>query len=174
MISKGLPGGYFRGAFGFQRWRDYDPGLFEKIRRERYLEAADSYTIMACDNSFPAIRAAQENMASAGMLGEIRIEKTAFEDWDTATNSGWLFINPPYGERMEEGDIPALYNAIGRRLKHRYSGHEAWILSGNPEALKHVGLRPGKRVELFNGPIRCRFHQYDLYEGSRKQLKANN
>ena len=168
MISKGLPGGYFRSEFGFQRWRDFDPGLFETIRRERFLPESGGLNIMACDHAFPAIRAIQDNLASAGMLGQVRLEKSSFEKWKTGTDKGLLMINPPYGERMEEEDMLAIYGSIGTQLKHRYSGHEAWILSGNPGALKHVGLKPDRRMELFNGPIRCKFHRYVLYEGSGK------
>ncbi len=69
---------------------------------------------------------------------------------------------------MEETDIQGIYRSIGSVLKHQYNGSEAWILSGNPEALKHVGLKTDKRLDLFNGPIRCKFHHYTLYEGSKK------
>ena len=124
--------------------------------------------IVACDHAFPAIRATQDNLASAGMLGQVRLEKSSFENWKPGSDRGLLIINPPYGERMEEGDMLSIYNSIGTVLKHRYSGHEAWILSGNPGALKHVGLKPERKMELFNGPIRCKFHYYTLYEGSKK------
>ena len=79
-----------------------------------------------------------------------------------------LLIPENVEERMEEADILAIYGSIGTVLKHWYSGHEAWILSGNPGALKHVGLKPDRRKDLFNGPIRCKFHHYTLYEGSKK------
>ena len=171
MISKGLPGGYFRSEFGFQRWRDYDPDLFETIRRERFIQETSNPRIMACDHAFPAIRATQDNLASSGMLGQIRVDKSSFENWKTGSDKGLLMINPPYGERMEEADILAIYGNIGTVLKHKYSGHEAWILSGNPGALKHVGLKPGRRLDLFNGPIRCKLNQYSLYEGSKKEKK---
>ena len=124
--------------------------------------------IIACDNAPPAIRAAQKNLASAGMLGQVILEKTSFEDWNVAVNKGLLIINPPYGERMEETDIQAIYRSIGNMLKHKYSGSEAWIFSGTPRALKHVGLRADKRLNLYNGPIQCKFQQYTLYEGTRK------
>ena len=45
LIAKGVPGGYYRESFGFQAWKDYDPELFESIRRERYLEVYDDFQI---------------------------------------------------------------------------------------------------------------------------------
>ena len=76
MIARGLPGGYFRSGFGFQKWKDYDPDLFESVRRERHLKAQDEFRIMASDIAFPAIRAAQQNLAGAGLLGKVELVKS--------------------------------------------------------------------------------------------------
>ncbi|MCK4748035.1 MAG: RNA methyltransferase, partial [Bacteroidales bacterium] len=170
MIARGLPGGYFRDGFGFQKWKDYDPDLFESIRRERHLKAQDDFRIMACDIAFPAIRASQQNLASAGLLGKVDLLKKAFDSWDTGLQEGILILNPPYGERMEENNLQELYKQIGDTLKQKYKGFGAWVLSGNPDALKHLGLRPGKKLTLYNGPIQCKYQYYDLYEGSRKNV----
>lgn len=172
MISKGLPGGYFRNEFGFQRWKDYNPEQFEMIRRERFLPDSGRLNIMACDHAFPAIRTAQQNLASAGMLGQIKLDRVSFEKWEVAGKEGLLMINPPYGERMDETDLTGIYSSIGTTLKHKYTGMEAWILSGNPGALKHIGLRPDKRLDLFNGPIRCKYQHYALYQGSKKAKQS--
>ncbi len=168
LMARGIPGGYFRDSFGFQSWKDYDPELFESVRRERYLKTHNDFQIFASDLSFPAIRAAQQNLASAGLLGKIKLEKVSFQNWKTGLKEGIMIMNPPYGERMEESNLLELYQDIGDTLKQNYTGFQAWVLSGNPEVLKHVGLKPGKKKVLFNGPIQCKYHYYDLYEGSRK------
>ncbi|MFC2098798.1 class I SAM-dependent RNA methyltransferase [Bacteroidota bacterium] len=170
MIARGLPGGHFRNGFGFQKWKDYDPVLFESIRRERYLTEHEKFRIYACDVAPEAIQATQQNLASAGMLGKVELKRTAFESWDIAMGEGILIMNPPYGERMEDGNLSELYRSIGDTLKQKYKGFQAWVLSGNPEALKHLGLRPEKKLSLFNGPIQCKYQKYDLYEGSRKNV----
>ncbi len=168
MIARGLPGGYYRNGFGFQKWKDYDPALFESIRRERYLKKQDDFRILACDIAFPAIRAAQQNLATAGLLGKVELLKTSFDSWNTSLKEGVLIMNPPYGERLEESNLQELYRNIGDTLKQKYTGFQAWVLSGNPGAMKHLGLRTGKKLTLYNGPIQCKYHYYDLYEGSRK------
>lgn len=168
MIAKGIPGGYYRNNFGFQKWKNYDSVLFESIRRERYLAARDDFRILASDMASSAIEATQQNLANAGLLGKVDLRKSAFESWDTGMKDGILIMNPPYGERMEETSLNELYSSIGSTLKKKYAGFKAWILSGNPEAMKNIGLRTGKRLTLYNGPIRCKYHFYDLYEGSRK------
>lgn len=168
MIAKGIPGGYYRNSFGFQKWKNYDSVLFESIRRERYLPARDDFHILACDMASSAIEATQQNLANAGLLGKVNLRKSAFESWDTGMKDGILIMNPPYGERMEETSLNELYSSIGSTLKKKYAGFNAWILSGNPGAMKNIGLRTGKRLTLYNGPIRCKYHLYDLYEGTRK------
>jgi putative N6-adenine-specific DNA methylase len=174
MIAKGLPGGYFRNEFGFQKWPDYDPVLFEAIRRERYLPETGGFSIQASDISPDAVRASQANFASAGLLGQIRIQRSDFARWDPDEKEGLVMINPPYGERLDKEKLDVLYNMIGSRLKHGFSGHVAWIFSGNPGALKHIGLKPAKKINLFNGPIECKFYKYDLYEGSKKNVNKTN
>jgi putative N6-adenine-specific DNA methylase len=168
MMAKGLPGGYFRNEFGFQHWKNYDPALYESIRRERYLPAAEAFTILACDHSFPAIRAAQNNLAGAGMLNKVKLEKVEFGTWAPGAKEGVIIMNPPYGARMQDDQLHVLYRDIGDVLKNRFPGFQAWILSGNPHALKHVALKPGQKWSLYNGPIPCKYQSYDLYRGSRK------
>jgi len=174
IMARGLPGGYYRQGFGFQAWKDYEPELFESIRKERFIEASKDTEIMACDLVFPAIRAAQQNMARAGLLGKIELVKSGFESWQLSHGTGIIIMNPPYGERMEEDDLLALYKTIGDTLKKNFTGYQAWILSGNPDAMKYVGLRTSRKLTLFNGPIKCKYHQYELYDGSKKKIDHDN
>ncbi len=170
MIARGLPGGYYRSGFGFQKWNDYEPALFEAVRREKYLEARSHFRIVGCDSAFPAIRAAQDNLARAGLLGKVQLAKTSFQSWDPGVREGILIMNPPYGERMEGFDLDELYRDIGNTLKHKFTGFRAWILSGNPGSMKHIGLKPAIKATLYNGSLPCRYQGYELYEGSRKNV----
>jgi len=87
------------------------------------------------------------------------------------SGKGMLLFNPPYGERLEEKDIIALYKMIGDVLKTKFKGYEAWMITGNPAAAKFVGLRPSKKIKLYNGQIESKFIKFELYEGSRKAKK---
>jgi leucyl-tRNA synthetase len=78
-------------------------------------------------------------------------------------------FNPPYGMRLTENDIVQLYQEIGDVLKSNWSGHQAWIITSAMDAAKFIGLRPSKRIELYNGPIEAKLLCFDLYEGSRKE-----
>jgi putative N6-adenine-specific DNA methylase len=83
-----------------------------------------------------------------------------------------IMINPPYGERLEnETDLVRLYKAIGDELKKKYTNGQAWIISSNLDALKHLGLKPSRKITLYNGALECKFECFDLYEGSKKLPK---
>ena len=86
---------------------------------------------------------------------------------------GILVINPPYGERLEEKDLVALYKGIGDTLKRNFKGYEAWVISSNQEVLKLIGLKPSKKIEVYNGSLDCRFVKFEIFEGKYKDMKKN-
>ncbi len=168
LIAGGIPAGTFRNAFAFQKWKDYDPVLFESVRKERVLPRHEDVRILACDIAASAVRATKRNLASAGISDRVNLQRKAFDAWEPGLQDGILILNPPYGERFENDQLTELYRSIGNTLKHKFAGFEAWVLSGNPGALKQLGLKAGKKISLYNGPIPCSYQYYDLYQGSRK------
>ena len=111
---------------------------------------------------------AEKNARKAGVDGYIHFQEEDFFESSGEKGEGLLVINPPYGERLEQEDITGFYREIGSRLKHFYEGFNAWVISGNLQALKYIGLKTSKKVPLFNGPKECKLHKYELYKGSRK------
>jgi len=102
------------------------------------------------------------------------VKQMDFFKLEPRTDGGLLVFNPPYGERMDPGDVVGLYEQIGDRLKFHWPGFDAWIISSNDEALRRVGLRPHKRVPVFNGALECRWVGFSMYKGSKSdQFKSN-
>jgi putative N6-adenine-specific DNA methylase len=89
------------------------------------------------------------------------------------SEEGIVIMNPPYGERIGKANIDDFYRGIGDWLKKAFTGHQAWILSSNREAMKYLGLRPHKRLVLFNGPLECQYSGFRLYRGSMKSKYRN-
>jgi len=83
-----------------------------------------------------------------------------------------MIANPPYGERLKKDDINTLYRLIGDTLKQKYDGYNAFIITGNLDAAKNIGLRTSRRIALFNGPIESRLLKFEIYRGSRKSKFA--
>jgi putative N6-adenine-specific DNA methylase len=68
-------------------------------------------------------------------------------------------FNPPYDERLDI-HMEELKN-IGDTLKKNYPGTNLG-LSPNLEALKFVGLRPSRKIKLFNASIEARLVKYEM------------
>ena len=83
-------------------------------------------------------------------------------------------LNPPYGERLIPENISELYSMIGEKLKHGFPGNTAWVLSAASESFKHIGLKPTKKIELYNGPLKCGFNCYQLFKGKLSVMKSGN
>ena len=169
LIATNTPPGLDR-SFAFERWKDFDPVLLEKIKKNANsnIKPFDG-RITGRDKDSGAVRIATHNSQRAGVEEIITFDEKDFLEEESKAENVFIVMNPPYGERLNEDEemIP-FYKEIGTKLKHFYMGGEAWIISGNLEAIKNVGLKPNKKIKLFNGPIECRLHHYQLYQGSKK------
>lgn len=169
MIAQKIPAGYYRDKFGFMNWNDFDSELWEKIKDEENANICESECeIHGSDNSQPALENALKNITNARLHRDIELHHAAMADFDFAAGPGMIIMNPPYGERMQEDDLIALYQSIGDTLKKKCSGYDAWIISSGLDAFKFIGLRPAKKMTLYNGPLECRYACFSVYEGSKK------
>lgn len=172
LLSLHIPPGDLRMEYGFQRWRDYEPELFNEISKDRKPAADEKISVYASDISADVVRLAQRHAQNAGVLKKIRFTTCHFNDLLPPPPPGLVIINPPYGERIEQQNLNGLYQQIGDRLKNNYPGYDAWIISSNAEAVKHIGLKPSPRIIVYNGQLECRFNRYSLYAGSKKTTKT--
>ena len=173
MIACNIPPNLNRKEFAFQKWSDWDNDLYEKIEASSLNKTRSfSYSITGYDKAPSAIRKAEQNISNANLNDFIKIEREDFfrtEKLDPDKSLHILF-NPPYGERLPI-DVDVFYNRIGDTLKQSYSGSQAWFITANMEALKHVGLRPSRRIKVFNGKLESKLVKYELYSGTKKVHK---
>ena len=93
-----------------------------------------------------AVEKAIQNVENAKLEDFIYIKHEDFFKTQKGGDSHLhMVFNPPYGERLDI-EMESFYGAIGSTLKHKYPGTNAWMISSNMEALKHVGLRPSRTV----------------------------
>jgi len=168
LIASNTPPQFRKSNFGFQKWKDYDDSLFRSIK-DKYKALIDyrDIDIEAYDISEDALYDCQENINGSPVFDKIKFEKKNFFHLEGAENSH-IIMNPPYDLRLKSRDIDEFYSDIGDTLKTNWQNCEAWIFSGNLPAIKNVGLRPSKKISLYNGPLPCKFYKYELYGGSRK------
>lgn len=169
MIACNIPPNLNRKEFGFEKWKDWDEELFEKIKGSVLSKMRDfHFTIRGYDTSISAVHKAKDNVENANLSEFIKIERQDFFQSEKQNERHLhMVFNPPYGERLEI-DLPEFYKNIGDTLKKNYPGTHAWFITSNPEAVKHVGLRPSRKIKLFNGALESRLLKYEVYEGSKK------
>lgn len=168
MIAMDLPAQIFRKRFGFQNWKNYDADLFSKIKEFRVnrIRQFDG-KIVGYDIDARMLNAARMNVEAAEMEDVIEIRKQNFFDSKKELFPLLMVFNPPYDERISINDDD-FYKKIGDTFKTSYPNTLAWLISSDLEAVKKIGLRPSRKIKLFNGKLETRFLQYEMYEGTKK------
>lgn len=160
-------------SFSFQTWKTYEPELWEEVVDEamKKQKVLKDFKVFGTDIDERSVEASKYNLAEAGLLQYADIQQADFYETQGPLKNYHLVFNPPYDKRLVDDYIIDSYKKIGDTLKQSFVDSEAWIISGNHQALKHLGLRASKKISLFNGPIESKFHKFEVYAGSRKQKK---
>lgn len=167
-----IPPGYYRNDFAFMRWRNYDEKLYETIFESAINRITeDKVEIQANDIDHATIKKAIRNTKNAKVDDVVSCVNQSFFDLTPSRNGGVVILNPPYGERLPVSEIEKLYQEIGDKLKKDFKNFNAWIITSSPEAIKSIGLRPSRKIQIYNGALECRYLKYELYEGSKKAKK---
>lgn len=172
LIANNIPPGYYREDFGFERWNKFMP-FEEELWNTIFDSAVNKITnheqkILGGELSPNVAKKAKENIKYAKVDDIVSIKNVAMKDFEVPAGRGVVVINPPYGERMDKDNIEELYKMMGDTFKKNFSGYDCWILSSNMEAFKHVGLRPSRKIQLYNGQLECRFMKFEMYQGTKK------
>lgn len=169
LYAKNIPSQWYRKEFGFQKWKDFDPILWQLVRTEAEEKIVDfKHEIIGYDKDFRAISSARVNILSAELTEDISLQRMAFEKIEAPAEKGIMILNPPYDERLSVKNIDELYKMMGDQFKQVFKGWEVWLISSNMEALKHIGLRPSRKIRLMNGALECKFLKFEIYEGTKK------
>lgn len=174
MIAMDLPAQIFRKRFAFQNWKNYDDELFTKIKEFRINRTKPfEGKIIGYDVDARMLNAAKINIEAAEMEDVIEVRKQNFFESKKEHFPLLMVFNPPYDERIAINDED-FYKKIGDTFKTGYPNTLAWLISSDLEAVKKIGLRPSRKVKLFNGKLETRFLQYEMYEGTKRTHKSNN
>lgn len=174
MIAMDLPAQIFRKRFAFQNWKNYDETLFNKIKEFRIERVREFHgKIVGYDIDGRMLDAARDNIESAEMEDVIEVRRENFFDTKKDMFPLLMVFNPPYDERISINDDD-FYKKIGDTFKTNYPNTLAWLISSDLDAPKKIGLRPSRKIKLFNGKLETRFLQYEMYEGTKKLHKLEN
>ncbi len=174
MIACNIPPNINRKEFAFEKWQDWDSELFDTILESLLKKTKEfHYTITGYDKAPSAVRKAQDNLINANLDEYVKIAQQDFFNSEKEVQGPLhMVFNPPYGERLDI-QMERFYREIGDTLKKNYSNTNAWFITSNLEALKFVGLRPSRKIKLFNGKLEARLVKYEMYEGSKRTKFQN-
>lgn len=168
MIALNMPPQLHRKQFGFMNWKNFDLELFNKIKDTRINRIKDfSGKIVGYDISDKALVSAKNNIEAADLSEFIELKNQDFFTSQKELFPLLVVFNPPYDERLSI-TTDHFYKNIGDTLKNNYKNTLAWFITSDLEAYKKIGLRPSRKIKIYNGKLECRFFQYDIYEGSKK------
>ena len=190
MLARNIQPGTLRGDFAFMHlkgWNAIIPGekAGESVRKrfgatpkeiwremvaqakaaERPFDDPGLPLIVGVDWEEAAVDIADRNANAAGVGQNVRFFSEDYTDTPLPKTPGILFMNPPYGERLEdEESLVPLYEGIGRWLRNDVpEGWRAWVItSSKPLSLK-IGLRTSAILPFKNGPLDCRLIGYDIH-----------
>ncbi len=166
LISLNQPPGLYRESFGFETWPNFVPDLWHGLRqdavdhRRETLEAV----VVGCDRNLAVIQQARQNAVNCGIENQIELYQQELISVEAPSDQGVLLCNPPYGERLgKETDLGEFYKLLGNVLKQRFKGWTAFVLSGNKELSRTIGLKSSQRFAVLNGSLPCQLMKYELY-----------
>ena len=176
MMANNIPAQYYReDRFAFKRWKEFNLGEWKSVKaqEDKKIGSGDfDCEIWGNDIDLQVLQQAEKNLEYAKLHKDVMLYNGSFENQEPPEGRTIIVTNPPYGERIKVEDLNAMYEQLGDTFKKRYGENcEAWLITSDFEAMKHIGLKPSKKIPLMNGQLDCRFLQFELYKGSKKASK---
>ncbi|HEY9600254.1 MAG TPA: THUMP domain-containing protein [Allocoleopsis sp.] len=161
--------GLFRQQFAFEKWSDFDEPLWNQLLKEAENSELPELKapIIGCDRDLDILNQARINAEQCGVADKVTFTQkdlSVLSLLDAPADRGVIICNPPYGERI--GDVKQLgdlYKLLGDVFKQSFKGWTAFVLTGNKELAKRVGLKASRRIPVDNGSIPCTLLKYELY-----------
>ena len=166
LIALNIAPGLFRRKFGFESWLDFDEQLWQELLTEAQNSELPNLKapIFGSDRDPNVLLQARTNAKASGIEQQITFAQTELSELEAPADCGILICNPPYGERLGDvQELGALYKTLGDILKQRFKGWTAFVLTGNKDLAKSVGLRASRRIPVYNGSLACTLLKYELY-----------
>jgi 23S rRNA (guanine2445-N2)-methyltransferase / 23S rRNA (guanine2069-N7)-methyltransferase len=176
LMAADIAPGLLRRSFGFERWCGHDATLWQRLRQEadarREAGLGATPPVHASDRDPVALSAATANVERAGIARWVALEERALADVTPPAPRGLLLTNPPYGERLDDVDLPAVFETLGHVLRTRFDGWRAAVLTPEETLGFHTGLRVTKKNKARNGPIDVVLLTFDVTPERRLRQRS--
>ena len=182
MMAYDIAPGLDRQYYGFYGWCEHREALWSEIEEEAEALREENlknkqFKIMGSDLASQTIRIAEANIERAGLEDQIEVKQgnainfslQNFSLSDCDVSNGLIVFNPPYGERLNQGEEERLketFKAVGENLKQNFEGWDLAIISSAPDMIKSIGIRSYKRYKMFNGALPADVLKFHIVEAS--------
>jgi 23S rRNA (guanine2445-N2)-methyltransferase / 23S rRNA (guanine2069-N7)-methyltransferase len=175
MIAYSIPPGKFKHDYGFFHWKGHDKSLWKQVKREAIEQEKDpskrKLPIFGFDKDEKSIEAAKSNAEIAGLAEVLHFDTKSIEEalliQSLRKRNGLIAVNPPYGERLVEPQLKAVYARLGITAKKYYPGWKLTVLTSSKDLAKSIGLRATKVHTLYNGPLKSVLVHIHITEDNR-------
>lgn len=174
LLATGIPSNIERQHYAFKNFANFNAELWEEIYNASVKRvSALPCRIIGSDVSDEMVTKTRRNLRALPIGRFVETSVQSFEQVKCPEEKGVLVSNPPYGERMGE-NIEEMYEELGNWMKNEMKGFDCWILSASESGFKSLGLKPDRKIRLYNGELECSFRKYSVYEGTKKIHKLTN
>ncbi len=164
-MASQTPSQAYREHWHFMNRRDYDRRLWKDVVASAKKKSAPEATrFYASDIDSDAIYNTSINVKNSPIDASPHLWTADFFKIYMGAKPGWVFMNPPYNERLTLDQSIGWHMKVGKVLRERYGGWNICIMSGDQEALKHLGLKANKKIELYNGAIPIMVYFIDIFD----------
>jgi 23S rRNA (guanine2445-N2)-methyltransferase / 23S rRNA (guanine2069-N7)-methyltransferase len=175
MMAYDIAPGLLRSYFGCLKWLLHDKKLWDGLIQEAKTRKAQGLTrqdihLIGYDQHPAALIFATDAAKRLGVESRIILEKRDLTQLALPPNlpaaPGLIVTNPPYGVRLLKDDPEAvrkLFETLGERLREPEFHHwEAYIITGEREPVKALGIRRDKSYRFKNGDLECELLQFHI------------
>lgn len=152
-------------GFGFVHMPGFDSRLWERVKKsaDSNIRPCPKGLISGRDIDPLAVEASRQNLDRLPGGQSVTCQLLDVRETGETINHT-IVTNPPYGIRVgEKEQLFTLYRQMGDVLKQKCTQSTAWILCGDAELTKHIGLKISRRIPLFNGPLESRLVKIEIY-----------
>ena len=171
MIAYEIPPNSKREHFGFMHFKNFDQALWQHIKSQalmRQQEALQTRKVkfVGYDIDPYVVEKARENIEAMDLAHVIDVDVgDVTQLTNEITPSGFMIMNPPYGERLYQGQtdkLERLFKQMGQCLITQFKSWKVSIFSACVQSVKALGIRSYKHNKFFNGTIPTSLYQFEI------------
>ena len=159
--------------FAFERFPDFDSKTWSDLKHDAAKRAKLSlpFVIEGADRHEGALSLAHRSVRAAQVEGLVKLTRAEAKEFVPSftsppspnSQSFTVVVNPPWGERVGEGEeLVQSWSDLGRFLHERCRGATAFVFCGDAGLPRLLGLKASRKWPVMAGPIECRLLRYEV------------